>query len=110
MRKKECIHESHPGFKELQFRHAMVDAKQKALKIFMNTFYGEAGNNLSPFFLLPLAGGVTSSGQYNLKLVYNFVINKGYGIKYGDTDSLYITCPDSLYTEVTDAYLNSQKR
>nr|P0C971.1 RecName: Full=DNA polymerase beta [African swine fever virus tick/South Africa/Pretoriuskop Pr4/1996] len=107
--KKECIHESHPGFKELQFRHAMVDAKQKALKIFMNTFYGEAGNNLSPFFLLPLAGGVTSSGQYNLKLVYNFVINKGYGIKYGDTDSLYITCPDSLYTEVTDAYLNSQK-
>nr|pir DNA-directed DNA polymerase (EC 2.7.7.7) - African swine fever virus [African swine fever virus] len=49
------------------------DAKQKALKIFMNTFYGEAGNNLSPFFLLPLAGGVTSSG-----------------IKYGDTDSLYI--------------------
>uniref|UniRef100_A0A6G7KTT6 DNA polymerase beta n=1 Tax=African swine fever virus TaxID=10497 RepID=A0A6G7KTT6_ASF len=107
--KKECIHVSHPGFMELQFRHAMVHAKQKALQIFMYTFYGEAGINLSPFFLLPLPGGVTSSGQYILILVYIFVINTGYGIKYGVTDSLYITCPDTLYTEVSDAYLYTQK-
>ncbi|PKK43650.1 DNA/RNA polymerase, partial [Rhizophagus irregularis] len=69
---------------------ACLDAKQLALKVYMNTFYGEAGNSGSPFFLRELAGGVTSAGQKNIKLIADFVKNKGFGIKYGDTDSLYL--------------------
>ena len=45
------------------FEYECVDTKQKALKVYMNSFYGEAGNNNSPFFFLELAGGVTSAGQ-----------------------------------------------
>ena len=66
----------------------------------MNTFYGEAGNFKSPIFLRELAGGTTSVGKYILSLVAEFVIKIGFGIKYGDTDSLYHTCPDKYFPEV----------
>ncbi|RIA79365.1 DNA-directed DNA polymerase, partial [Glomus cerebriforme] len=73
-----------------------LNSKQKAVKLFINIFYGEAGNQLSSIFLRALAGGTTSVGKYNIKLVAEYVEKKGFGIKYGDTDSLYLTCPDSI--------------
>ena len=66
----------------------------------MNTFYGEAGNVISSFFLLPLVGGVTTYGQYNIKLVKTFVEDQGFGVKYGDTDSLYLTCPPRAFANL----------
>ncbi len=33
------------------FNVACLDTKQLALKVYMNTFYGEVGNSRSPFFL-----------------------------------------------------------
>jgi DNA polymerase elongation subunit (family B) len=66
-----------------------VNAKQKALKVFMNTFYGLMGFSQSPLFRLLLAGGVTTAGRANLEKVHNFCTSNGYKIKYGDTDSLY---------------------
>ncbi len=75
----------------------------------MNTFYREAGNGLSPFFFLQLAGGVTSAGQYNIKLVAKYVTKKkGFRIKYENTDSLYLTCPIECYKECDLAYNNSK--
>jgi len=79
------------------FAWTCANTKQNALKVYMNTFYGEAGNSLSPFFLLQLAGGVTSAGQHNIKLVADFVRSKGFHIKYGDTDSLYLVAPDECF-------------
>jgi len=70
----------------------------------MNTFYGEAGNNLSPFYQLQLAGGVTSAGRRNIKFVRKFVEDKGFGVKYGDTDSLYLTCPGECFQECDQKY------
>lgn len=89
---------------DLEFRFVGVDSKQKAVKVFMNTFYGEAGNKNSALFYLPLAGGVTSAGKYNLMLVKKFVEKEGFGIKYGDTDSLYLSCPPECYAEVENEY------
>ena len=79
------------------FDWTCANTKQAALKVYMNTFYGEAGNSLSPFFMLELAGGVTSSGQYNIKLVAEFVRSRGFRIKYGDTDSLYLVAPAKYF-------------
>ncbi|PKY60855.1 DNA/RNA polymerase, partial [Rhizophagus irregularis] len=67
-----------------------LDAEQYALKVYMNTFYSTAGDSKSPFFLRELAGSVTSAGRRNIKLVADFVKSKGFQIKYGDTDSLYL--------------------
>lgn len=87
------------------FEHAYINAKQLALKVFMNTFYGEAGNSQSPFFLLALAGGVTEAGQHNIKLVAEYCLKRGFHIKYGDTDSLYLVCPASHFTELDWRYI-----
>ena len=85
-----------------------INTKQKALKIFMNTFYGEAGNGNSPLFLLEHAGGVTCLGQYNIKLVKGFVESQRYTIKYGDTDSLYVSPPNDVYEMIDIEYLTGK--
>ncbi|RIA92509.1 hypothetical protein C1645_820651 [Glomus cerebriforme] len=46
------------------FNVTCLDAEQLALKVYMNTFYGKAGNSRSSFFLRALAGGVTSTNQH----------------------------------------------
>lgn len=48
--------------RELLFQYSLVDAKQKAIKVFMNTFYGETGNQQSSLFDVVISGGTTSYG------------------------------------------------
>ena len=72
-------------YKECLFKLKYCDTKQKALKVFMNTFYGEMGNKTSALFQLPLAGGVTSAGQYNLLLVKKYVESLDHKVYYGDS-------------------------
>ena len=33
----------------------------------MNTFYGEAGNSISPLFDISIAGGTTSMGRFYIE-------------------------------------------
>lgn len=89
-------------YDEQTFIWTKANSKQNALKVFMNTFYGEAGNELSPWFLLVFAGGVTSGGVYNIQLVARFCLQNRFIIKYGDTDSLYLICP-AMYFVAVDA-------
>ena len=74
-----------PVYKECIFKLNYCDTKQKALKVFMNTFYGELGNKNSPLFVLELAGAVTSAGQANLLLVKDYVERLGHKVYYGDS-------------------------
>ncbi|CAB4426131.1 unnamed protein product [Rhizophagus irregularis] len=97
-------HEFIAEYDSICFDCSCLDAKQYALKVYMNTFYGTAGDSKSPFFLRELAGGVTSAGQRNIKLVADFVKRKGFGIKYGDTDSLYLVCPEERFQRCDEAY------
>ena len=69
----------------VNFNFNYLDSKQKALKVFMNTFYGETGNKRSPFFVLQLAGAITTAGQDNLKMVQKHVENEGCKVYYGDS-------------------------
>lgn len=87
-------------YDEACFKYNCVDSKQKALKVLMNTFYGECGNKRSPFFMLQVAGGITSAGQYNIKMAKDFVEQKGCYVHYGDTDSLYISAPEHEFQEM----------
>jgi len=67
------------------FNHRYIDSKQRALKVFMNTFYGESGNKRSPFFVLQLAGAITTSGQDSIKMVQKFVEKESCELYYGDS-------------------------
>ena len=91
-------------YSSVRFTYDSLNSKQKAIKLYMNSFYGVTGQSDSPFYKLELAGGVTSAGRENIKLVAEFVKKKGFGIKYGDTDSLYLTCPDSYYEKCNLTY------
>ena len=71
-------HEFIAEYNSLCFDCSCLDAEQYALKVYMNTFYGTAGDSKFPFFLRELAGGVTSAGRRNIKLVADFVKSKGF--------------------------------
>lgn len=72
-------------YKTVSFYFLYYNSKQLAVKVFMNTFYGESGNPLSPFFILQVAGTITTSGRDNLHMVKDFVLSKGYRVQYGDS-------------------------
>ncbi|CAI2201402.1 6989_t:CDS:1, partial [Funneliformis geosporum] len=91
-------------YSSICFDYDYSDSKQKALKVYMNTFYEKNGNSKSPIFLRELAGGTTSVRKYNLNLVTEFVSKKGFGIKYGDTDFLYFTCLEKYYVKCDEAF------
>lgn len=89
---------------DVKFKRDKATAKQKALKVYMNTFYGVTGTRTSPFFLLQIAGGVTTAGQRSIKLVATFVTGRGFLVMYGDTDSVYPTPPHMLFARVDEDY------
>ena len=95
-------------YADIMFKYNYLNSKQKALKVFMNTFYGEAGNPVSPLRVLALAGGVTSSGQYNIKKVAALVVELGCRIYYGDTDSVYISMPKKSFNKYDRAYYSQR--
>lgn len=95
-------------YAKICFSYNYINAKQKALKVFMNTFYGETGNKLSPFFVLEIAGGITSAGQRNIKMIADLVRANGYRVYYGDTDSVYISCPDRCFIDIDRKYYSGK--
>lgn len=97
-----------PAYDEISFQFNYYNLKQLALKRFMNTFYGETGNSLSPFFAVEIAGGITTNGQKSIRLVKKFVEARGYRVLYGDTDSLYIACPEAIFADIDRQYINGE--
>lgn len=98
----------------LEFLKNKLDAKQKAIKIQSNSFYGCLTNHNSPIFNVIVGGGITKAGRDLLKRVYDFVCAGSYtiGLKkpligpkpfYGDTDSVYTpVSPHLLEVPKTD--------
>ena len=95
-------------YENIDFQFNVIDSKQKALKVFMNTFYGETGNKSSPFFLLELAGGITSKGQMNVKSAHRLVTEYGCTTQYGDTDSIYLGMPHEKFLEIDRKYYSGK--
>jgi DNA polymerase elongation subunit (family B) len=72
-------------YEDVCFRYNSIDSKQRGLKVMMNTFYGESGNKRSPLFMLAVAGGITTAGVYNIKMVNSYVQEQGCKVYYGDS-------------------------
>ncbi len=110
---KNKLHEF-PKLKEYEdviFNYNYFDSKQKAVKVFMNTLYGEMGNFLSFICALEVAGSVTTMGKYNLMLARD-IVEREFNVKtyYGDSvigsTPIYLECPNNKYNENAHQYIS----
>ncbi len=62
----------------------------QAIKILMNSFYGVMGTLGCRFYDSGLPRAITGTGQWILKTTRNFLEQQGYGVIYGDTDSVFV--------------------
>jgi DNA polymerase I len=84
-----------------------LDARQYALKILLNSFYGYTGFSKARLFVVDIAQAVTSFGRQNIMETKKFIENYShdnfkFDVIYGDTDSVFIECkhPDFKYGEI----------
>lgn len=93
---------------ELKYMYDNVNAKQLALKVLMNTFYGVQGNPKSAIYKLLVAGTITTIGQSVLALVKSKLTTNNYNVQYGDTDSNYVSSPEYIFEKVDSIYAAAQ--
>jgi len=74
----------------------MLDAKQLALKILANSFYGYMGYARARWYSRECASAVTAWGRDYIKKTIEKANAEGMKVVYGDTDSLLITLPEGL--------------
>ncbi|MEM5871623.1 MAG: DNA-directed DNA polymerase [Candidatus Aenigmatarchaeota archaeon] len=68
-----------------------LKAKQLALKIMANAFYGYFGYSRSKMYSLEIANSITSFGRETIKKTKEFIEeNYKYKVVYGDTDSVMV--------------------
>jgi DNA polymerase elongation subunit (family B) len=60
----------------------------------MNTFYGQAGNLISPLYNLLVASSITYTGGMLIKQVSSFAEQRNFKVWYGDTDSVFLSLRD----------------
>ena len=73
-------------YNEAKFDYVSYDSKQRAVKVFMNTLYGEMGNFLSCICAVEVSASVTTMGRHNLQLIKKFVEEKlAMKTYYGDS-------------------------
>lgn len=93
-------------YEDIDYKFNYYNSKQNTLKVFMNTFYGETGNSVSPFFMVEVAGGITTAGREALHYVKSHIEANDYIPTYGDTDSLYPMSPNVIFAELDYLYFS----
>lgn len=95
-------------YEEIVFYYGYYNCKQNTIKVLMNSCYGETGNTLSPLFIPLVSGGITTYGQRSIKFIKTIVEQKKCSVKYGDTDSVYLSPPDSYFAQVDAQYIRGE--
>lgn len=70
--------------------YIMHDAKQKALKLIINSMYGYLGFPGGRWYSYEAASAVTSLGRKYIKETINLAKENGFVVLYGDTDSVFL--------------------
>ena len=92
------------SLEDLHRLYQKLNAKQNAIKIFANSFYGCSGNEVYNIYKLAVAASTTNLGQRNIKLVSSYLKYRKCKPIYGDTDSQYCKMPLEIYDECRAAY------
>ncbi len=77
-------------------KRRVLDAKQLALKLLSNSFYGYTGYTKAKLYVLDIANAITSCGRHLIQTVNHTVDTEfGYEAVYGDTDSIMVKIPET---------------
>ena len=76
-------------------KRAHQDTAAHAIKILMNSFYGVLGTSACRFYNPALANSITGMGKQLLLWSKRWFEAAGYGVLYGDTDSLFVRAADA---------------
>ncbi|MBU5536945.1 MAG: DNA polymerase domain-containing protein [Candidatus Aenigmatarchaeota archaeon] len=69
----------------------LLDAKQLALKIMTNAFYGYTGYQRARLYVLDIANTITGCGRFLINKTKEIIeMNTNYEVVYGDTDSIMV--------------------
>jgi len=102
-----CIENSQEYIDQV-FLYEYYNSIQKAVKVFMNTFYGQCASSMSSLFMPELSGAITSAGQRNLKLIIETIQSANAQVLYGDTDSAYVRCDEKIYLDSMALYYTNK--
>lgn len=86
---------------------ALLNERERAIKLASNATYGVLGRPLSRFFGQPLAALITRRGQQVLRHAWEKAVALGYEVLYGVTDSMKILL-DDCETQ-TEAYEHGER-
>lgn len=88
-----------------EFYYLYYKSQQLALKVMMNTIYGTTGDKRTRNYVLELAAGITAYGKLLLQNVESRCVRVlDCRIRYGDTDSVYISIPEKYFRELDRKY------
>ena len=92
---------------EEEWEKRMLDAKQYALKIMANAFYGYMGYLRARFYILDIANAITSCGREIISKTRKIIEENGkYSVIYGDTDSVMV---DAKCKNIEEAFKEGRK-
>jgi len=74
----------------------ILDARQHALKIMANAFYGYTGYVRARLYFLEIANAITSCGRSLIQKTKEIVEEMGFKVVYGDTDSIMVKAGKSV--------------
>ncbi|MFH1239746.1 MAG: DNA-directed DNA polymerase [Candidatus Diapherotrites archaeon] len=83
-------------------KYNILNARQLALKIILNSFYGYLGYARSRWYSRECAQAVTSWSQHYVKWVGNEADKEGFETIYADTDSAFLLIKDKTQKDVTE--------
>jgi len=96
--------------RQLEFDLNKTDSKQKAIKVLANTFYGAIAKYTTSIYSIVISGSITCAGQGEIKKINNYTKKYEFNTEYGDTDSLYMTCPPKVYALEINEYEEDMKK
>ena len=87
-----------------------LDAKQWALKIMANAFYGHMGYSRARVYDLEIANAITATGRETIQTTAKKIEDE-YGLKivYGDTDSVFVKMKTDDKEEIAKQALKEKK-
>jgi len=79
--------------------YKMVDTRQKALKLILNSFYGYMGFPGARWYSIEAASAVTAWGRKYITEIMKKAEEKGFQVVYGDTDSVMLSAEGKNFKE-----------